>query len=246
MIRVCTSWSPAGYEQYGRAFLRGYRKHWASVPLLVVLEEHQEMRLDTAWELVDLAPLRAQMESDAYKAGDDHNRACYPKFGAKVLALNEAMRAASYEGWLVWLDGDVLVQKPPTKEWWGKVLPDGCEISCLQRTKWDVETGFVGYNLHSERVREFIRAMADLYVSGDVFKLQNWGDGYVFECMLDSYIPAEQVHNLSKGLDRMHVWPHTDLSECLDHAKGPRRKIAHFGKDDQTHPAYLPRNYEIK
>ena len=146
------------------------------------------------------------------------------KFAHKVFALYRAGRETAADT-IIWLDADVVTKKPITEEFLSSVVPEHCLVSYLGRKDWHTsECGFVGYNS-----RRFLQAFRSMYMSRNIFKLDEWHDSFVFDHLRTHWKHGGYFHNISRGIPGKHVWPLSPLGEYLSHLKGPARK--EHGKD---------------
>lgn len=213
--RFVTSMSQAGYEEYGRNFLDSWT---LNLPLTVYSED------DLLIPCVDLredASLMAFLENCPestdyrYQAG---------KFAKKVFAITDPER--NHDGWKIWIDADVVVEKPITYQFLESVCPEGMMGSYLGRKDWHhSECGWVAYNL--QYATEFLKDFREIYTSGEIFDHLEWHDSYLFDRLRERYRAKQGFgawKNLSEGVPGMHVWDESPLGEVMRHLKGPLRK----------------------
>lgn len=244
--RVVTSFSPEGYDTYGKEFLSSYEKH-CHLPLTVIVEEKQrpiEAPDGTDILILKKDPLHvAAMSANGFYIGTRKNKKAYLKWGCKVLALAKAERHYEKLRWLIWIDADVVFKGAMDNEWFAKtnILDSHVHIATLLRDKnrrpptWP-ETGFVAYHLKKDGTRQFIKDLAELYTSGRVFNFPDWQDAYVFGHQLKK--SDLQVKDLSRG-HASHPWRASVLQQVMDHYKGVRRKASHYGFKDLEHPSKI-------
>jgi hypothetical protein len=147
-------------------------------------------------------------------------------FSAKIFPL-EILAKRDYD-WIISLDCDVKFKKPLSKEVLEDHLPKGATAVYLGRKDYaHSETGFVAYNMNRNASR-MISRMVKMYESGEVFNLEGWTDSYVFDYVKEFLEGIKtdyyRFHNISEGVEGLHVWPKTWLSEYMDHLKGPAAK----------------------
>jgi len=235
MYRIaCTSFSPTGYETYGRTFLESFVEKWP-LDIVVYYEEkpdfeHKRIHYRNLLEDPQLKKFLAEFNLPAAhgivgkKDGQhiaDYRLQCI-RFAKKVFALTNYVAA----DWWIWIDADVICKKSPDEEFFSSVLPDRSLISYLGRDEWDhSECGFVGYRVGHPVPRAFLKRFREFYTSGKVFSLSQWHDSYVFDRVMDEFaVWSGFFHNISDGIPGNHVWPQTILEQCLTHNKGPELK----------------------
>lgn len=218
-MRFVTSMSETGYEEYGKTFLETFHKH-CDLPLTVYSEDELPAG---PYPIVDLngdAELTEFLKNDTdspdyrFQAG---------KFAKKVFAITSEKPDTD---WLIWIDADVIVEKPITAEFLKSVCPSGMMGSYLGRKDWHhSECGWVAYNL--QYAGGFLKDFREIYTSGEVFDHLEWHDSYLFDRLRDRYREKQGFDawvNLSEGIPGMHVWDESPLGKVMRHLKGPLRK----------------------
>lgn len=252
-VHVVTSFSPQGFEDYGKVFLRTYAEHWGA-PLYVVVEDsvgdvNDWVKANTeikhlALDKLNDRPLIDNCWKEDYQKGSRQNRSAYMKWGKKVLAIKQAAETVDTR-WLIWIDADVEFIAPVTASWLKhEILNSEADVCTLLRDKnppdiptWP-ETGFVAFRMKSPAARAIIEDWAGWYESGDVFMLKKWEDAYVFGVVLKNCTGA-RVHDLNRSVLTSHPWRNSKLAECMTHYKGPRRKTERYGRHDPLHPSKI-------
>jgi hypothetical protein len=237
-----TTWSKKNWELHGKAFLKHYLAN-VPAPLHVFHEQDEtpEHPLVTWHKLAD--------DPEWVSFTEEHQKSPWPeravhpnrmawKFCHKVFAITSERLPASV--WRVWLDADVLVEKPMTVDDLRSILPDGKDLVFLGRERgcnpekaWP-ETGFVGYRVERGLPRQVLAEMRRLYVSRELMNRGQfcWHDAAAFEFTRE-LVPRERQHNLSEGLRDLHVWPKTLLQNWMTHLKGDRKRgvLGHYSYD---------------
>ena len=87
---------------------------------------------------------------------------------------------------LIWLDSDVLVQKPIDKQFIDFVSKyDVCSILRKNFLGWMfTDTGIVCYNLKAAG-KDFANAFYQVFRSGEAFKQYRWDDCYIFDLLVE-------------------------------------------------------------
>ena len=232
---VCTSFSQAGYERYGRDFLETYLRHWP-LPIWVFHGgDKPDLSGPTYVPLQDDPDLARFIKAHANNPrahgvcqGRDgklfvNYRWQAIKFAHKAYALTSPLRPDC--DWWIWIDADVVTHKNVPRSFIETICPEGFLASYLGRSDWPhSECGFVGYN---KRYRgfDFLADFRAMYDSGDVFKQQEWHDSWVFDVLRKRY--EEQgvfFYDISSGVSGMNVWEGSALAEYMTHLKGPVAK----------------------
>lgn len=231
-VAVVTTFSPRGYEVYGRRMIESFAKFWpADVKLYVYYEGRR--RPDDASERAEWVSLSLDLDRKKFmtKYADhpvDYRRQPV-KFSHKVFAVTAAPRNTD---WLIWLDGDVETTAPVTHDFLQRLLPDDAIAVYLGRSWWlHTECGFVAYNLNVGG-RTFLRDLREMYTSGEVTRLPQQHDCWAFDLVRQR---LEAAGGMFRDLGMMHhgpgldVMPHTPLGTLMTHYKGPKAKLAAYG-----------------
>lgn len=237
---IVTTWSRDGYRCYGHKFLETFLRHSQGIQVTVYHESQpkvDEFHELLTWRNLDHDPDRIRFlqdhGSDPQKIGtpsDPNSQAI--RFCHKVFAITDKIRHHAAD-WVIWVDADVLFTSPITPERLAQVCPDGNDLAFLGRKDAPyTECGFVGYRAAANPVQRMAEDMRAYYTTGEMFTRprSDWHDSRCFDiCRLRSTIPHHRQHNISHRMRGLHVWPMTPLRLWSVHAKGPRRKLEHFG-----------------
>ena len=226
-VMVCSTWSDAGFEAYGRRWLETAKEHWdESIDINVITDA----RLAMVPEFRSFMERHAGMRLDPQEPGYDY-RQDLVRFAYKVFAIRAALGEAIDDGhdWLIWLDGDVETRAPLTMEFLASILPEDKDGVLLSRahTAPHPECGFMAFNLRRKGA-DFIRKFAGMYVKDDVLKLAELHDSYVFMVCVLAHVESDQSewHDLCPvgggphGLDAFEASP---LDSVFVHKKGGRK-----------------------
>lgn len=239
MINVVTSCSAKGWEKYGSRFVTSFHQHWpASVKLHLVSEDPLPVSGVEFWSLYkhdNWLKFFGRSERWMSGAGDSprpegigrnwRDKTGYNfrfdayKFSKKVFAI-ELVSQVVKTGRLLWIDADTLTFDPVPEELPVNVLPNGYALSCLQRPGYHSECGFVGYNLDESATHLFIKDFSGLYHTGEVFKLAEWHDSWVFDWLRNKkQTKTYAIPHKSSG----HPFINSELGRYMDHMKGKRK-----------------------
>lgn len=224
-----TSFSPKGYEQYGRKCLETYVKFWPC-PILVWYEE----KPDFEHPLVEYRslfedPLRKflnRLENMADTDGFINGRYNY-NFDAKKFCRKVFAQEASFhlDDKIFWLDADTVTLKPIPASFLAGLV-ESFPLAYLGRRNSYTETGFLGFNTRHPDFQRFRDNYVIAYTKGRIFQHPRaWHDCIAFD-MAREGIRGNDLNAKTpyQGLD--HCWPHTVLGEYIQHNKGPARKDA--------------------
>lgn len=242
-MNVVTTFSPAGWDHYGKRFVDSFLRHWPDEVQLHCFLEGQHIPPGypkVAWHDLENDPEHqafcAKYSGPEWNHPTDYNEMSV-RFCHKVFAITSPSLPAM--GWRVWIDADVLFTRDVTA-FLPVLFPPGKALTYLGRQGLMregqiayTECGFVGYNGDVAKVRAMLHDMRQIYTTGRLFELgrHNWHDSYVFDhCRDHHHFGPGWLNNLSENVTGLHVWPHTVLGQCSQHQKGPRRKIEVYGK----------------
>lgn len=225
---ACTSFSPKGYEVYGKKFLETFLEYWP-IEIAVFYEGQKPGITDSRvsyFDLLEDSEFRAFQGEYGYFQGKDY-RFMATKFSPKVFAKTSSLRPKC--DWWVWIDADVVTTKTIDDRFFKETCPAGFTGSYIGRKDWDhSECGFVSYNLNVGG-KEFLEDFRQLYVTGSLFSLQQWHDSFAFDWLREQN-ENNLFKNLAEGIGGTHPWPNTILGEYMTHFKGPVAKVEHYGE----------------
>lgn len=228
---ACTSFSPQGYEQYGRKFLQTFVRYWP-IPIHVF---HEGQKPEIESEKIVYRDLSRDRALGAFLGdwgafrisnGIFGNKAIYRyqavKFAKKVYALTSERPECD---WWIWIDADVETYRRIDDEFLSSVCRPEFTASYLGRKDWNhSECGFVAYNIGNGG-HDFLRTFRETYDSGALFRMPEWHDSFVFDAIRAAFeMRGRKFLNLSEGIGGLHVWPHTVLGRYMIHSKGPEVK----------------------
>lgn len=231
-MRACavTSFSPKGYEKYGKRFIETFLKFWP-IDLHVFYEDKKpeiESKRITYRNLHDDPDLRVFMGDFAgltlaQGVVTNEPKVDYRwqavKFAKKVYAVTSPVKC----DWWIWIDADVITKKKVTEAFLKKVCRPSYTASYLGRKDWHhSECGFVAYNM-KKGGDLFLSDLRARYDTGEIFNEAEWHDSYIWDRVRES-MSDYRFLNLSKGIGGTNPWPETVLGEYMTHFKGPQNK----------------------
>jgi hypothetical protein len=108
------------------------------------------------------------------------------KFCHKVFALNDCALNSGADK-MYWIDADCVAFDAVTPDLLARVLPGGVYTCYLGSNETHSECGFLGFDLHHPRNREFMEFWRQIYAEDLVFDLPQWHDSYVYDMVRKSY-----------------------------------------------------------
>lgn len=251
---VVTSCSAEGLEKYGRRFVETFARFWpGDMPLYLVSEDDLPFaervtmqldlrRMDVAAEFLVRHASNQRAQGKIRKTSDvgwtpNKIAAGYNfrydafRFAKKVFSVALVAERLGWRDRLLWVDADVVTFAKVPEAMLDKLLPPAVALSALVREGYHTETGFVGYNLEHEACRAFIKELVRLYASDEVFALQEWHDGWVFEWLRKKMgVPTHAIPHCS----RRQPFLHSEIGKFCDHLKGPNKTIGRTPKHLRT------------
>lgn len=235
-LTVMTGWSPTGYVEYGREFVRTFEKYWPDSVNLVVYGE-AECPLPINGEFRPLpqacrefierhgpyAVKNGRVPTVGWKERDHKNGYSYRfdavKFCRQGFIPLAAMDRCNTE-FLLWLDGDVVTHAKVDPRALCALLPRNKSIAYLGREPKHPDIAFQLYRTDAEGAR-FVASLHNAYAEDSVFDMKEWHSAYVWrQCLIACDTPAQNLTPTGHG----HVWFQSPLRAWMDHLKGTVRK----------------------
>lgn len=254
--KVVTSFSDKLWQAYARKTVPSVLSHISkSIPVEVwyngEFSEEWSKKLPTV-SFVDMNRLGDyQYFRQAYKrrpmpenVPDGHKfRFNFLPFWNKVCAIRNAAKnfqEQNYKGYMVWLDADIYSSKPFSEKDLDKWI-NGCDVASLSRTEpWNTwESGFMAFNLDNPEVLQFIEDVYQVYMSGQIFDMNEWHDAYLFTSFFKKYRHRLTHAELNMIPSAHHCFDSSVLLPQLAHLKGGQRKITGTLFDPQGFNAVL-------
>lgn len=158
------------------------------------------------------------------------------RFAYKTFSIIHAT-THSKSRYVIWLDADTFTHTKITEEILFQFVKEGCYVSYLGRDNNYSECGFVVYDTHHPMHTSFIQTWRNLYEKDEVFKLPQWHDSFVFDCIRREYEKHGMKNNNFSpwGKDYDHVFVESELGKYIDHMKGPRKEQGRTPKNESNH-----------
>jgi len=218
---IVTTFSPQGYEQYGKRFIETYKKY-CNLPLVIYVEDDLKIEgvdVRNLYEVPNCIPFLQSVKN--YKP--DHYRRDVNKFSRKVFAITDA--GLTHKGKFAFIGADTYFQKIIPNDFLDKLLGDKY-IAYLGRSKLHSETDFIAFNTEDKFNPLFMGLFVSMYTTGAYKDLEYFCDSDVFDHIRKLLGVSET--NLNTEDDHTHPFANSILDEYMIHLKGPERK--HTGK----------------
>jgi len=237
-INVVTTFSPLGYDTYGKHMLRSFNANWPKDVQLYVYHESSiptdAEAMSAIWVNLDRDQDRAAFmasHSDGPRDGPHAYKKWPVKFCHKVFAVTSAPRDCD---WMIWMDGDVRTMKPITWDFLHELLPKDEVLGVFLGRRWwsHTETGFWAIRMNGYG-KHFLDELRNDYTSDRIMTSTSQIDCAAFDYCLQIFEGRGQKF---KDLGAHHKGPDIDvmaksvLAPYLWHAKGEYRKLKEFGK----------------
>lgn len=248
VYHAITTCSQSQWAAYGRTMAKTFARFWAREVQLTVYAEGFSGEPNGEVHFVDLgqaapwlAPWKAErtpeqrgMTKDGYRYRWDAVR-----FSHKIAALSAAMDSRCDV--LIWLDSDIVTHAPATVEWLDSLFPADATMAWLDRIRTYPECGFMMFRL--PQAAALINAIVAMYLTGAVFKLQEWHDSFVIHQVAKGAVAQGEIKVASlsgEGRAHHHVFASSPLSCKMDHLKGGRKLIGRTPKHERYFKDNLP------
>jgi len=231
-LSVVTTFSPKGYEVYGRKMIESFATYWPTdVPLYVYYEGEKPA---DAHERATWMPLESDEDRTAFlKDHSAHDPNDYrfnaARYSHKVFAQTRVFKFIADGSYLFWMDADTETKNLITREVVDQLIPPGDKIASYLARPYHrhTETGFIGYGPNAG---PFLDEMRRVYVSGEIFKLPEWHDCAVFDHVRVKFErQGYRFHNLCPEAMGLAVFEQSPLARFIRHNKGPERKDREYG-----------------
>ena len=240
MNKICavTSFSPAGFNEYGKTMVETFIKYWPdSVKLVVYLDDEiadKPVSKNVEYRLLENPVL------DSFKQRNQHRPEANGlgskrtpegkcnftfdavKFSHKVFAVIEVYEKDDVDV-LIWLDGDSKTHSPVTVERIESWVPATCFAGFLDRPWLYTETGFHIFRTKHVTAKDFFARWKQYYSDDSIFQLEAWTDCHTYDAARRQF-PQKHWYNLSPRNNHPHPFINGCLGEVMDHMKGPRKK----------------------
>jgi hypothetical protein len=251
-IVAVTTFPNDAWEKYAKAALVHFAKNLpAEVPLIVCIDDNAQ-KDEFAKEIQPFlrdgdiifknneAGEKEFYERNTHDEGKDY-RQHYVRFSHKVWAIYKASIAVAVDdnntppNYLVWLDADIILNKPITTQELLTLCPQNDDVTYLGRKDWDhSETGFLAFNLHKNGVN-LIDQWVDLYRTDTLKRMQFKTDAHGFDVVQKLF----KGKNLTEGVTGRDIFEHSPLAKWMTHYKGNLKKEIEARTTEEPKKEYL-------
>lgn len=237
---VVTTCHHEGWQKYGRRMALTYSRQWQiDTPLVLYTDDFKPVGFPPveARSLPDwLTQFKARHKSNPMRNGIGMMGKPYNmlydavRFSHKVAAVVDAYEKSQADV-LIWIDADVVTHSPVTRDFLGRLLPEGVALSWLWRSHKYPETGFVMFNLKHEVMPRLMAAYKHLYTEDLLFELEHWTDSHALEAAVRRmnapwFSLSGSFHNIG------HPFVNSILGSVMDHLKGNRKVVGRSSRRD--------------
>lgn len=221
MFTVITAFSQKLHDEYAWKCVQGFIKHWPG-KLVIYSEditpaqydkfEYRDLNFPDLLEFKERCPPNPQPGNFRWEAA---------KFANKVWAITEGLMNES--GLCFWLDADCITYRQLSGDFLRRLIPPQYYVGYFDRPHLYPETGFIGFRANHECHKPFLKGFKNIYTSGEIFRMKEWHDAYVF----GQWVRMSGVKALSlSGEHERHSHPmsQVQLAKYICHLKGPKRK----------------------
>ena len=151
------------------------------------------------------------------------------RFSFKPFAIHQSLQYIPREiDYLIWTDADLRCKKKFETNDMIAFLPQNNEVmTYLGRKESYSECGFLGFNLKNKITKEYINRIIEIYLTGEIFSLDQWHDSYIWDYARIEFEKNDEIKfkDISgDGFNYEHVYIKSGLDNFFDHLKGPIRK----------------------
>ena len=256
---VITTFNQRGYNQYASRMIDTWLTNWPnSVQLKVYAEDcavtqsaDNLLIYDLNASCPDLVAFKAKWKDIPHANGNILNDPVRGRrtdaskvfkwdavrFAHKVYAIFHAVKHTN-EGWLLWMDADMVCHSPMALEFLQTMCPVDYDLCYFGRHGKFSECGLYAMQLGTKGTTRFIKEFQTMYNDAEngIFTLGEWHDSFVFDAVRNKIAGLKQL-NWSAELGDLRVSPRNTPGEghplinsqwgaYLDHLKGDNRKQA--------------------
>jgi len=252
---IVTTFNSSGYETYGRRMIQTFLNNWPSNVTLVayaedcpVIESAPNLIVRNLNEVSELTAFKNRWRGVPMANGDVSHDPVRSRrkdagkgfkwdavrFAHKVYSIFDCAKQSNSD-YLIWMDADMVCHSPITVE----KLDELCrnDLCFLGREGKYSECGLYAMNLHSNRIRMFLKKFQEYYDDAEhgIFTLDEWHDSFVFDAVRKQV--GMNIVNWSAGLIKGEGHPliNCEWGNYLDHLKGDRKQLGRSKPKDFIH-----------
>lgn len=232
-IQVITSFNQTYYDLIGKDSVDSFLQFWPEDVNLICYTEEMPPIIHNRIQCIDYTAF----DADYFQFQESTYNQSTKKFAKKAWSTMHAMDTVT-NGWIIWLDADVITQQPLTHNLLGQILFANRSCAYLGVTyhtrkdgspgKWLVpETGFAAINTQHADFQAFRAEYRRRYIEQDFADLRRAYDNDVFGAAL--LHSGNNGFDLCRYLKKPYKTPlkHTILGPYLEHWKAKHSKKAY-------------------
>ena len=236
MIEVITGFSPDGYSQYGKRFMRTFKQYWRSGDFVLYPYVEESIGWASERDLQDIIDLslffyeydndrsvKGLVPNDTWKLKERDNGYSYRfdafKFCRIPYIIEHAIMHSKHD-YLIWIDGDTYAFDTVTKQFFMDLIGDN-DCVYLGRAGTHSECGFLMFR--TNKMFRFVSEWVNYYRTGSFKQCREWHNSYLFDLCKETFKKRLRFKNLTPQ-GKGHVWFQSPIGKKLDHIKGNRRK----------------------
>lgn len=227
-IAIVTTFSDAGYEDYGKIFLESCDKFLNPTIDVIVYKDNVHIPSRSNFTILNLEPSVPEL-TEFKKRNNFRNETNIKfqyqsiRFSHKVYALYHAASTTNAR-YLIWLDSDTELYDFVTPDYFRHFIPEGTFVGYLGRGgEAFSECGFMIYDLTHPYAKDFFNKFKWYYDTDELYKLKEWHDSYIFDTVRKEFESAKKIQtvNLSAAFNKHHF--NATLDGYIMHLKGDRK-----------------------
>jgi hypothetical protein len=227
-IAIVTTFSDAGYEDYGKLFLESCNRYLNPLIEVIVYKDNVDIPAQKNTRILNLEssiPDLTEFKKRNSFRDETNIKFQYQsvRFSHKVYALYHAATTTDAR-YLIWLDSDTELYDSVSPEYFRKFLPEGMFVGYLGRGgEAFSECGFMIYDLHHPYTRDFFDKFKWYYDTDELYKLREWHDSFIFDVVRKEFESTGKIVtvNLSSHVNKHHF--NAVLDGYIMHLKGDRK-----------------------
>ena len=220
------------FDEYGKDLLLSYKNTGQKFPLYVYVED----KIDKypIMQNIIYVPLYEE-EPECEKFVNRNSKKEVPSFMFDAVRFSYKVfaqcNASKHGGKMYYVDADCVFLQNMDEEILEQIMPDKICTSFYYREGLYTETGFIGFNMEHECMKDFIEHYRNLYVNDTVYDLPFQTDCHTYDntrkIMTNNFTDDYYEKKLGDG-GPSHIMARDKLiHDYLDHRKGKRKKLEH-------------------
>lgn len=251
-IKVVTSFSAGGYQEYAGRCLNLFNLRWpstinlhcycpASIPQYIF---NDRIVFHDIEQLSNLRMFKMNFGDHEQYNGYVDNRYQMKfdaiKFAHKVYSLIDGATQDDADV-VFWLDADTVTHTNIPEEYIQNLVPQDCYTAYLGREHLKkpmyTECGFVGYRTSgkwSEINKKFMERWQEIYDHGEIFDLTEWHDSFIYDIVRKELnVPGYSwMQDVPESVSQTTHPFLQKFGAYMDHLKGPRKQKGKSGLNE--------------